>query len=67
MLVTIKLIIKKLLRNILFDNGFDQLIKSCTRITSESETLIDIVLSNSPNNISHTGIIFTSGLSDHIL
>ena len=55
---------QKVIKKHFIDNGFEQLIKSCTRITSESETLIDVVLGNTPNNISHTGVI-TANLSDH--
>ena len=55
---------QKVIKKHFIDNGFEQLIKSCTRITSESETLIDVVLGNTPNNISHTGVI-TASLSDH--
>ena len=55
---------QKVIKNNFITFGFDQLIKACTRITHESETLIDVILSNVPNNISRSTVI-TSGLSDH--
>ena len=55
---------QKVIKKLFIDNGFEQSIKLFTRITSKSETLINVVLTNSPNNISHTGVI-TAGLNDH--
>ena len=43
-----------------------QLIKVPTRITSQSATLIDHILTNSPENVSQSGVI-DIGLSDHQL
>jgi len=48
------------------NNGFKQLLKTPTRITSTSATLIDVIQSNNPQNISHTAVI-PSGMSDHDL
>ena len=45
-------------------NGFDQLITKPTRTTSDSSTLIDVVLSNKKVNISKTDV-FPLSLSDH--
>lgn len=45
-------------------NGCKQLIKSATRVTSESATLIDVILTNRPANISSVKNI-PSSLSDH--
>ena len=57
---------QKAIKNNFIANGFEQLIKSCTRITPDSETLIDVILTNAPNNISRTTVI-VGGLSDHNL
>ena len=47
-------------------NGFLQLLKSATRITENSSTLLDIILTNNPLNISIFKNI-AAGLSDHNL
>ena len=39
---------------------FDQIITQPTRITQNSETLIDVALTNSPENIANSGV-FTCG------
>ena len=44
--------------------GFKQLIKKRTRVTENSSTIIDVILTNSPKNIIHTDLI-TTNLSDH--
>ena len=44
----------------------DQLIKECTRLTPTSATLIDLILTNTPENISRSGGIHL-GISDHSL
>ena len=44
----------------------DQLIKECTRLTPTSATLIDLILTNTPENISRSGVIHL-GISDHSL
>ena len=44
----------------------DQLIKECTRLTPTSATLIDLLLTNTPENISRSGVIHL-GISDHSL
>ena len=43
---------------------FTQLIKKPTRITQESSTLMDLIASNNPQNMSRFGVI-SSGLIDH--
>ena len=45
-------------------NGFTQLIKRATRITKDTETLIDLIETNNPSVISCTEVLPTS-LSDH--
>lgn len=42
----------------------DQLINEPTRVTQTSATLIDLILTNRPENISHSGVIHV-GISDH--
>ncbi|CAB4024314.1 Hypothetical predicted protein, partial [Paramuricea clavata] len=44
----------------------DQLIKESTRLTPKSATLIDLILTNRPENISRSGVIHP-GISDHSL
>ena len=46
--------------------NLEQLIKEPTRVTSTSSSLIDLVFTNQPNNISNSGVI-DLGLSDHSL
>ena len=41
-----------------------QLIKEPTRVTIDSSTLLDLIASNNPRNISRSGVI-ALGLSDH--
>ena len=45
-------------------NGFTQLIKRATRITKDTETLIDLIATNNPSVIPCTEVLPTS-LSDH--
>ena len=45
---------------------FDQAITQPTRITQNSETLIDVALTNCPENIKNSGVIHV-GISDHSL
>ena len=47
-------------------NGFKQAIKKPTRVTERSSTIIDVILTNSPENIIHTDVV-TTNLSDHEL
>ena len=54
----------KELKNIISSSGLKQLIKSPTRITNQSSTLIDVICSNEPQNISIAKFI-PAGLSDH--
>ena len=46
--------------------GYDQLIKNATRITSSTNTLIDVIFSTHPVNILKTFVI-SADLSDHEL
>lgn len=46
--------------------NLEQLIKEPTRITNTSSTLIDLIFTNQPNNISNSGVI-DLGMSDHSL
>ena len=43
---------------------FSQLIKDPTRITADSQSLIDLIATNNPQNIKDSGVI-SAGLSDH--
>ena len=45
---------------------FDQIITQPTRITQNSETLIDVALTNCPENIINSGVVHV-GISDHSL
>ena len=45
--------------------NLDQLIKEPTRVTITSSSLIDLILTNQPNNISNSGVDL--GMSDHSL
>ena len=45
-------------------NGFKQSIKKPTRITENTSTIIDVFLTNSPENVVSTDVI-TANLSDH--
>ncbi|CAB3998829.1 RNA-directed DNA polymerase from transposon BS [Paramuricea clavata] len=47
-------------------NRIDQLIKESTRLTPKSATLIDLILTNRPENISRSGVIHL-GIPDHSL
>ena len=51
-------------KDLLSLNGFIQTVQSATRITPQSETLIDVILSNSPEKLSDIKVIPTA-LSDH--
>ena len=48
----------------LFD--LDQLVKQATRVTSTSESIIDLIFVSDPNKICQSGTI-TVGLSDHFM
>ena len=45
---------------------FDQLINEPTRVTPTSSSLIDLILTNKPENISQSGVVHL-GISDHSL
>ena len=51
-------------KSMLYLHGFTQLITKPTRITKDTQTLIDIIATNSVENISHVDVIAKS-LSDH--
>ena len=53
-------------KNVLLLNGFTQMIKSPTRVTKDSSTIIDIIASDNESNIKDTVTIPTS-LSDHFM
>ena len=53
-----------LLKHVLSSQGFVQNVKNPTRVTKDSKTLIDVILSNRPQNLPET-IVIESGLSDH--
>jgi len=54
----------KSLKEILKLQGFSQMIKSATRTTEQSETLIDVVLTNHPEKIINSMVV-ASEISDH--
>ena len=54
----------KEIKHIISASDLKQLIKSPTRITNQSSTLIDVICSNEPQNISITKV-YPTGLSDH--
>ena len=45
-------------------NGFKQLIEKLTRITDNTSTIIDVLLTNSPENVVRTDVV-TTNFSDH--
>ena len=51
-------------KSMFYLNGFTQLITKATRITKDFSTLIDIIATNSVENISHVEVIAKS-LNDH--
>ena len=57
---------KRNVRDIFTHNGYKKILKSPTRITRTSATLIDVILTNNQQNISHVETI-PSALSDHDL
>ena len=55
-----------LVKGMFMVNAFTQLIETATRITEETATLIDVVLTNNPLNVSST-VNIAASLSDHNL
>ena len=51
----------------LISNGVSCLIIKATRMTSNSSSLIDHILTNDIDNTNHPGVIQTDLLSDHFL
>ena len=49
-----------------FTHALEQIITRPTRVTDQTATLIDHIYTNSPNNVSQSGVI-DLGLSDHDL
>ena len=47
--------------------ALSQIINEPTRITAQSSTLIDLILTGSPENVKVHGVIDTPGISDHCL
>ena len=45
-------------------DGFEQLIQKPTRITENTSTITDVLLTNSPENVARTDVI-TTNFSDH--
>ena len=54
------------IKDIVTTNGFTQLLKTPTRVTATTSSLIDVILTNNPLNISGCSNII-AGLSDHNL
>jgi exonuclease III len=52
------------LKQLIAAQGFDQLINKATRVTKDTSTLIDIILTNKKENISISNV-FPIGISDH--
>ena len=51
-------------KNLFVSYGYKQLIEKATRITETSETLIDVILTNSPQTIRNYDTVLSSN-SDH--
>ena len=58
--------ISSFLTNIFYIYGLSQLIREPTHVTSVSNTLIDLCITNSPENVTKSGVIHL-GISDHSL
>ena len=56
---------KFLLDNFIEPFSLSQLIEKPTRITDKSQTLIDLILVNKPNNVLFSGCCDAPGISDH--
>ena len=54
----------KELKTIINVNGFEQIVKTATRITPTTETLIDLILTNNSSNIKDT-IVYPLSIGDH--
>ena len=53
--------------NVLEPFALTQVIENPTRITKNTSTLIDLVLTGSPENVKKTGVVDVPGISDHCL
>lgn len=58
--------ISSFLTNIFDTYGLSQLIREPTRVSSDSNTLIDLCITNSPEKVTKSGVIHL-GISDHSL
>jgi exonuclease III len=56
----------KWLKHILRTQYFSQIIQAATRVTNSSKTLLDIIATNYPQNISLSGVV-SANMSDHEL
>ena len=54
----------KEIKELLVTHGLDQLVKLPTRVTQETKSLIDVILTNTRSNVDHTKVLPLS-LSDH--
>ena len=54
----------RLLKSIISRSGFSKMVTCPTRIIKETTSLIDLILTNMPHNITKT-IVLESGISDH--
>ena len=53
--------------NVLEPFALTQIIENPTRITKDTTTLIDLVLTGQPENVKKTGVVDVPGISDHCL
>ena len=53
--------------NVLDPFALTQVVESPTRITRKTSTLIDLVLTASPENVKKIGVVDVPGISDHCL
>ena len=53
--------------NVVEPFALTQVIENPTRITKNTSTLIDLVLTGSPENVKKTGVVDVPGISDHCL
>lgn len=51
-------------KSMMTQNGFKQIVKSATRITKDTSTLIDLIFTNRPSTVPTVSVVSTS-LSDH--
>ncbi|OXA46526.1 LINE-1 reverse transcriptase [Folsomia candida] len=56
----------KILKSLLLQHNYTQVIQSATRITDKTKTLIDLIITNSPDKQCESNVI-TTGIADHEL